>query len=210
PGGILGGMRQPLEQVSQAALCFLRSCADALLERKNAPALDAVERALAKFIATIEELRREGATRALPVENIGRLYTLGFAVEQLRQNFVDFRNRVTECARSDSEALNGHEPFGCAIERSPSIEEAAHEQKDFGDGSDFAQASLVSMDRLGRTNKCPERTLRNRRNHLLCVLICRAVGRSPGSRSALSARHHGRSRLNRSVSSMVGACPTWG
>jgi hypothetical protein len=29
---------------------------------------------------------------------------LGFAVEQLRQNFVDFRNRVTECARADSEA----------------------------------------------------------------------------------------------------------
>jgi hypothetical protein len=104
PGPILARLRQPLEQVSQAAQCFLRSCADALLERKNAPALDAVERALAKFIATIEELRREGATRALPVENIGRLYTLGFAVEQLRQNFVDFRNRVTECARSDSEA----------------------------------------------------------------------------------------------------------
>ena len=80
------------------------TCADALRERKNPPALDAVEQALAKFIATIDELRREGATRALPVENIGRLYALGFAVEQLRQNFVDFRNRVTECARVDSEA----------------------------------------------------------------------------------------------------------
>ena len=104
PGPILARLHQPLEQVSQAAQCFLRTCADALRERKNPPALDAVEQPLAKFIATIEELRREGATRALPVENIGRLYALGFAVEQLRQNFVDFRNRVTECARVDSEA----------------------------------------------------------------------------------------------------------
>jgi hypothetical protein len=104
PGPILARLRQPLEQVSQAAQRFLRTCADALRERRNPPAFDAVEQALAKFIATIEELRREGATRALPVENIGRLYALAFAVEQLRQNFADFRNRVTECARAGSEA----------------------------------------------------------------------------------------------------------
>jgi uncharacterized membrane protein YccC len=104
PGPILARLRPPLEQVSQVARRFLRTCADSLRERKNPPALDAVEQALAKFIATIEELRCEGATRALPVENIGRLYALGFAFEQLRQNFVDFRNRVTECARADSEA----------------------------------------------------------------------------------------------------------
>ena len=82
---------------------FLRTCADALRERKNPPVLDAVEQALERFIATIEELRREGATRALPAENIGRLYALRFALEQLRQNFEDFRNRVTECARADRE-----------------------------------------------------------------------------------------------------------
>ena len=60
--------------------------------------LGAVEQALAKFIATVEGLRREGATRALPAENLGRLYALGFALEQLRQNFEDFRNRLVECA----------------------------------------------------------------------------------------------------------------
>jgi hypothetical protein len=45
-----------------------------------------------------------GPTRALPAENVGRLYALRFAPEQLRQNFEDFRNRVTECARADREA----------------------------------------------------------------------------------------------------------
>lgn len=104
PGPILVRLRQPLGHVFQAAQHFLRRSADALRERKIPPALDAVEQALAKFIATVEELRREGATRALSEENIGRLYALGFALEQQRQNFVDFRNRVTECARAHSEA----------------------------------------------------------------------------------------------------------
>jgi hypothetical protein len=93
-------MHAPFEQISQAVQHFLRTCADALRERKNPPALDAAEQALAKFTATIEELRREGATRALPVENIGRLHALGFTLEQLRRNLDDFRNRVVECARA--------------------------------------------------------------------------------------------------------------
>jgi hypothetical protein len=78
----------------------LRACADALRERKNPPALDAAEQALAKFTTAIEELRRDGVTRALTVENIGRLYALGFTLEQLWRNLEDYRNRVVECART--------------------------------------------------------------------------------------------------------------
>ena len=104
PEPIVARLREPVEQVSQAAQRFLRTCADALRARKNPPVLSAVDQALARFIATIEELRREGPTRTLPAENIGRLYALRFALEQLRQNFEDFRNRVTECARADREA----------------------------------------------------------------------------------------------------------
>jgi uncharacterized membrane protein YccC len=100
PEPIVARMHAPFEQISQAVQHFLRTCADALRERKNPPALDAAEQALAKFTATIEELRREGATRALPVENIGRLHALGFTLEQLRRNLDDFRNRVVECARA--------------------------------------------------------------------------------------------------------------
>jgi len=100
PEPVVAHLREPFEQISQAALHFLRACADALRERKNPPALDATEQALSKLTATIEELRREGATRALPAENIGRLYALGFTLEQLRRNLEDFRNRVIECARA--------------------------------------------------------------------------------------------------------------
>jgi hypothetical protein len=46
------------------------------------------------------KLRREGVTRALPVENIGRLHALGFTLEQLRRDLEDFHSRVVECARA--------------------------------------------------------------------------------------------------------------
>jgi uncharacterized membrane protein YccC len=104
PAPIVTRLRESLDQASKAAQCFLRTCADALRKRKNPPGLDAVEQALAKFIATLEELRREGVTRALPAENIGRLYALVFALEQLLRDFVDFRDRVTECARVGGKA----------------------------------------------------------------------------------------------------------
>jgi hypothetical protein len=104
PEPIVTRLREPLEQVSEATQGFLRACAGALRERKNPPVLDAVEQALAKFNATLEELRREGATRTLPAENIGRLYALVFSLEQLHVNFEDFRNRVAESARAEREA----------------------------------------------------------------------------------------------------------
>jgi uncharacterized membrane protein YccC len=99
PEAIVARLRAPLERVTEAAQHFVRACAAALRERKSPPVLDGVEQALAQFIATIEELRREGATRALPAETIGRLYALGFSLQQLRANFEDFRNRVVDCAR---------------------------------------------------------------------------------------------------------------
>jgi hypothetical protein len=62
PEPVVARLRGPFEQISQAALHFLRACADALRERKNPPALDAAKQALSTFTVTIEELRREGAT----------------------------------------------------------------------------------------------------------------------------------------------------
>ena len=100
PEPIVARLRSSFEQTSPAAQHFLRTCADTLRERKNPPALNATEQALAKYTATIEELRREGVTRALPVENIGRLHALGFTLEQLRRDLEDFHSRVIECARA--------------------------------------------------------------------------------------------------------------
>jgi uncharacterized membrane protein YccC len=94
-------LRGPLASVSDAAQRFLREAGEALLARRNPPALGEVERTLQDFIAEVEVLRREGATRALPADAVGRIFVLGFALEQLRRNFEELGDRVTECARDD-------------------------------------------------------------------------------------------------------------
>jgi uncharacterized membrane protein YccC len=100
PEPIVARLRVPFEQISLATQHFLRACADSLHGREHPPALDLAEQALANFTATVEELRREGDTQALAIENVSRLHALGFTLEQLRRNLEDFRNRVVECARA--------------------------------------------------------------------------------------------------------------
>ena len=101
PDAIIAPLRDPLAHVSDAAQRYLREASEALLRRSNPPALANVERTLQDFIAKVEVLRREGTTRALPADSVGRLFALGFALEQLRRNFEDFGDRVAECARAD-------------------------------------------------------------------------------------------------------------
>jgi hypothetical protein len=47
-------------------------------------------------------LRRDGVVRGLNAEDAGRLFALGFALEQLRRDFDDFGDRIAECARAKS------------------------------------------------------------------------------------------------------------
>ena len=101
PDVITARLRDPLASVSDAAQGFLREAGEALLARRNPPALGEVERTLQDFIATVEALRREGATRTLSADAVGRIFALGFALEQLRRNFEELGDRVTECARDD-------------------------------------------------------------------------------------------------------------
>jgi hypothetical protein len=101
PDTIVARVQDPLTRGSDAAQRYLREGGEALLHRRNPPALGDVERALQDFTAAIEILRREGATRALPADSVGRLFAVGFALEQLRRNFEDFSDRITECAHAD-------------------------------------------------------------------------------------------------------------
>ena len=102
PDAIVARLRGSLASVSDAAQRFLRGAGEALLARRNPPALGEVERTLQEFIAKVEILRREGATRELPADAVGRIFALGFALEQLRRNFEEFGDRVTECARDET------------------------------------------------------------------------------------------------------------
>jgi hypothetical protein len=58
-----------------------------------------VESAVHGYAAAVGAARREGLMRTLSGEEISRIYTLGFALDQLRLNFRDLVNRVRELAR---------------------------------------------------------------------------------------------------------------
>jgi hypothetical protein len=88
-----------LTRLGEAAGEYLRASGAALKAGREAPALDAVETALDAFAAELAAMRREGLTRDLPTDDVERIFTLGFALEQLRRNFDDLARCVAEFAQ---------------------------------------------------------------------------------------------------------------
>lgn len=91
-------LEAPLRLAGSAITDYLRASAAALQAHRTAPALDATDAALKTSTAQIEALRREGVTRSLSVEHVGRFFALGFALEQIRNNLKDLERCVTEWA----------------------------------------------------------------------------------------------------------------
>jgi uncharacterized membrane protein YccC len=100
PEPLQGRLAPALKDVSATASTYLRSNGAALLGRRNAPSPDRVNAALDAYAAEAAALRSEGLTRGLSADDAERFFTLGFALEQLRQNFVDLERCVTEWART--------------------------------------------------------------------------------------------------------------
>jgi uncharacterized membrane protein YccC len=90
----------PLARVAETAVDYLRGSSAAFIARRNPPPLAAVDAAFDGHAAELAALRREGLTRDLPVDALERLFALGFAVEQLRHDFRELEQCVTEDARS--------------------------------------------------------------------------------------------------------------
>jgi uncharacterized membrane protein YccC len=88
-----------LERVSAAGASFLAACAAALAARNPPPPLQPFADALEAYRAELEALRRDGMTRGLPGDVVGRLFAVGFALEQMRQDFGDLESRIAEFAR---------------------------------------------------------------------------------------------------------------
>jgi uncharacterized membrane protein YccC len=94
----------PLAHVREAFADYLRASAAALRAGHGSPSLDAVEAALDAYTAEIAALRREGLTRSLSGEEAERLFALGFALEQMHQNFKDLERCVAEWAEPSKKA----------------------------------------------------------------------------------------------------------
>jgi uncharacterized membrane protein YccC len=90
----------PLARIGDTAVDYLRASSAALKAHRDPPPLAAVEEALDAHDAVVATLRREGTMRDLSVEAVERIYALGFALDQMRENFGDLARTVAE-NRSD-------------------------------------------------------------------------------------------------------------
>ena len=89
-------LRPRLVAVEAAASDFMRACAAALRARGGPPSLEQFQRALEAYDAEVEAMRHEGLTRALPGDAAERFFAVGFALEQMHQNFRDLLRVVDE------------------------------------------------------------------------------------------------------------------
>lgn len=85
-----------LARIASAFTAYLAASGAALLARRPPPSLEAVEAALAAYAVDIAALRRDGLTRNLSGDAAERLFAIGFALEQMHQNFKDLARCVTE------------------------------------------------------------------------------------------------------------------
>ncbi len=95
----------PLARVGADFADYLRASGAALQAGRDPPPLNAVESALDAYAAEVAALRREGLTRGLPGEVAERFFALGFAFEQLHNNFKDLERCVAESAGSSKHKL---------------------------------------------------------------------------------------------------------
>jgi len=99
-------LESPLAHAGVAFADYLRASGPALQAGRGPPSLNAVESALDAYAAEIAALRREGLTRSLPSDSAERFFALGFALEQMHNNFKDLERCVAEWAGPSKEA--GH------------------------------------------------------------------------------------------------------
>jgi uncharacterized membrane protein YccC len=96
-----------LASLSDAVQRFLRDTGTALAARRHPPDFDAVAATLDGYAAAMAELRRERLTRALSDDEAGRIFALGFALDQLRRDLQDLASRAAEFARLPRRLLSG-------------------------------------------------------------------------------------------------------
>ena len=104
PDSFTTRLEMPLARVRESFADYLRASAAALRAGRGPPPLDAVEQTLDAYAAEIAALRREGLTRSLSGEAAERLFALGFALEQMHQNFKDLERCVAEWAEPPNKA----------------------------------------------------------------------------------------------------------
>jgi hypothetical protein len=77
-----------IASIAGAASTYLRDLASAFETRAAPPMPTRVQAALAAYATEVEAIRADGLTRAMPTEAVERLFSLGFAFDQLGENLA--------------------------------------------------------------------------------------------------------------------------
>jgi len=100
PNRIAERLGRSLTRIGAATSDFLLASAAALVSRRPPPLLEVVETELVDYASEVTALREGGLMQPLPSSELERIFTLGFALQQLQQNLLDIARCVQESARS--------------------------------------------------------------------------------------------------------------
>jgi uncharacterized membrane protein YccC len=91
-----------LADIGTASATYLHACAGALRARRGPPPTSAAMAALDGYAAEMAALRRESLTRELPSPSVEQVFTLSFALDQLRQHLADLERCMAELSASSA------------------------------------------------------------------------------------------------------------
>ncbi len=98
PDAAQAALAVPWSTYAEAVAATLRALAAALATCQPPPDAAQLRSQLAIFIAALETMRREGTTRALSTDLVGRILGSAFHVEQLQRDLDDLTERTHEVA----------------------------------------------------------------------------------------------------------------
>jgi len=99
PDSMIVRLEPLLSAIAATAEQELRACSAALASRKSVPDSARLEAAIDAYVAEVAALRREGLTLPLSENDAEQLFAVGFALEQIRQNFRDLERAVAEWSK---------------------------------------------------------------------------------------------------------------
>jgi hypothetical protein len=87
---------EPLHRVDEAIAEFLVTLSRSMQRHLPPPALEAMNEALEGYHEAMLLVWKQPHTRDMPLQAVGRVFALSFALEQLRDNARDLRDRAEE------------------------------------------------------------------------------------------------------------------
>jgi len=94
PEPVQGRLAPKLAAIGRTGSDYLRASGMALAARRPPPSEAELETAFVAALAETTALRREGFTRELTDEAVGRFFALAFALEEMRRTFRDLGHDV--------------------------------------------------------------------------------------------------------------------